>query len=100
MVLIDAPPRAWLGADNAAREAARVSDLVVVPTRPTILDLEATVTTVERIGAAAETRVIVVLSGCAARGSDADEAEAALVDRGVEVCPFRIGHRVASPGRS
>lgn len=96
MVLIDAPPRAWLGADNAAREAARVSDLVVVPTRPTILDLEATVTTVERIGAAAaETRVIVVLNGCAARGSDADEAEAALADRGVEVCPFRIGHRVA-----
>ena len=95
MVLIDAPPRAWLGADNAAREATRVSDLVVVPTRPTILDLEATVTTIERIGAAGGTRVVAVLNGCPARGRDADEAEAALAERGIEVCPFRIGHRVA-----
>ena len=95
VVLIDAPPRAWLGADNAAREAARVADLVVVPSRPTILDLEATATTIERIGAVAGTRVVVVLNGCAARGRDADEAEAALADRGVEVCPVRIGHRVA-----
>lgn len=94
IVLIDAPPRAWLGADNAAREAARVSDLVVVPTRPTILDLEATVTTIDRIGTAGS-RMTVVLNGCAARGNDADEAEAMLADRGVEVCPFRIGHRVA-----
>jgi chromosome partitioning protein len=95
MVLIDAPPRAWLGADNAAREAAKVSDLVVVPTRPTILDLEATATTIERIGTAIRTRVTVVLNGCPARGRDANEAEAALADRGVDVCPFRIGHRVA-----
>ena len=39
-------------------------------------------------------RVVAVLNGCATRGSDADDTEQALADRGVEVCPVRIGQRV------
>ena len=38
--------------------------------------------------------VVAVLNGCATMGSDADDAEQALADRGVEVCPVRIGQRV------
>ena len=47
VVFLDAPPRA--GADVAAREAARVADLVVVPVRPTVVDLEAAAETLARI---------------------------------------------------
>ena len=81
VVLIDTPPR-WAGADTAARQAARVADLLVVPVRPTIVDLEATVATLERIQTITAARVVAVLNGCDARSRDADDAEQALVDRG------------------
>ena len=94
VVLIDTPPR-WAGADTAARQAARVADLLVVPVRPTIVDLEATVATLERLRSITAAPMVAVLNGCAARSRDADDAEQALVDRGVQVCPARIGQRVA-----
>ena len=90
---LDTPPR-WAGADTAARVAASAADLMVVPVRPSFVDLEATVATLERIQAVTAARVVAVLNGCAGRGSDAADAEQALVDRGVEVCPVRIGQRV------
>ena len=93
VALIDTPPR-WAGADAAARQAARAADLLVVPVRPSFVDLEATVATLERIQAVTAARVVAVLNGCAAKGSDADDAEQALGDRGVEVCPVRIGQRI------
>ena len=93
VVYLDTPPR-WVGADTAARVAASAADLMVVPVRPSFVDLEATVATLERIQAVTAARVVAVLNGCATRGSDADDAEQALVDRGVEVCPVRIGQRV------
>ena len=93
VVYLDTPPR-WAGADTAARVAASDADLLVVPVRPSFVDLEATVATLERIQAITAARVVAVLNGCAARGSDADDAEQALADRGVEVCPVRIGQRV------
>ena len=93
MVYLDTPPR-WTGADTAAREAARVAHLVVVPVRPTVADLEATAETLGRMGSVTAARVVVVLNGCLSRGHDADEATAALAARGVNVCPVRIGQRV------
>ena len=90
VVLIDTPPRA--GSDNAALAAARVADLVIVPARPSIVDLEATADTLQRVTVAP--RVVAVLCGCAPRGGDADDAAAALAGR-AEMCPVRIGQRVA-----
>ena len=94
VVLIDTPPRAWVGADNAALAAAKLSDLVLLPCRPSILDLEATVTTMQRLQAVTAAPVVVVLNQVPARGRDADEAEAALAGRGVTVAPVRIGARI------
>ena len=88
VLYLDTPPR-WAGADTAARVAASAADLMVVPMRPSFVDLEATVATLERIQAVTAARVVAVLNGCATRGSDADDAEQALADRGVEVCPVR-----------
>ena len=59
------------------------ADLMVVPVRPSFVDLEATVAALERIQAVTAARVVAVLNGCATRGSDAADAEQALVDRGV-----------------
>ena len=47
---LDTPPRA--GSDNAAQAAARVADLVLLPCRPAILDLEAIAASVESIRSA------------------------------------------------
>ena len=93
VVVIDTPPRA--GSDNAAIAAARVADLVVLPCRPAILDLETVASTAARVRDVAQVPVVVVLNGCPSRGNAAEEAAAALVDLGLEVCPVRIGQRVA-----
>ena len=93
VVYLDTPPR-WAGSDTAARAAARVSDTMIVPTRPSIVDLEATMDTIERIRNVSTARVVAVLNGCLSRGRDAASAAAALAGRNVEVCPVRIGQRV------
>ena len=93
VVYVDTPPR-WAGSDAAARAAARVSDTMIVPTRPSIVDLEATMDTIERIRSVSPARVIAVLNGCLSRGKDTAGAAAALAGRNVEVCPARIGQRV------
>ena len=91
VVYLDTPPRAWVGADNAALAAAKLADLVLLPCRPSILDLEATVTTMQRLQAVTAAPVVVALNQVPARGRDADEAAEALTGQRVEVCPVRIG---------
>ena len=79
VVFIDTPPR-WAGTDSSSTlTAARVADLVIVPARPSIVDLEAAADTLQRVAVAP--RVVVVLNGCAPRGREADEAAAALAGR-------------------
>ena len=95
VVIVDTPPRAWVGADNAALTAAKLADVVLVPCRPSILDIESTAVSVQRLQAATAAPVVVVLNGCAHRGREADEAAEALGGLGAQVCPARIGQRVA-----
>ena len=71
-----------------------MAGLLVVPVRPTIVDLEATGAAIDRLRSVTAAPVVAVLNGSAARGRDADDAEVALFERGVEVCPVRIGQRV------
>ena len=95
VVIVDTPPRAWVGADNAAITAAKLADVVLVPCRPSIFDIESTAVSVQRLQAATAAPVVVVLNGCAHRGREADEAAEALGGLGAQVCPARIGQRVA-----
>ena len=94
VAIVDTPPRAWVGADNAALVAAKLADVVLVPCRPSILDIESTAVSVQRLQAATAAPVVVVLNGCAHRGREADEAAEALGSLGAQVCPARIGQRV------
>ena len=92
LAIIDTPPRA--GSDNAAQAAARVADLVLLPCRPSVLDVEAVADTAARVRAVTAAPVVAVLNACAPRGQDADQVAAALAGVDVAVCPTRIGQRV------
>ena len=80
--------------DSIALQAARAADLILVPCRPAILDLEAISTTLDLI-ATTKTPALVVLNAVAPLGTEATEAAAAIADLGAEVSPVRLVNRVA-----
>ncbi|MXX91100.1 MAG: ParA family protein [Boseongicola sp. SB0677_bin_26] len=90
LLVIDTAPHA----DASALEAARVADLVVVPCRPSILDVETAQTTLDLV-ATTGTPAIVVLNATPAWGGDAAQAEMALRGAGMEVMEVRMNHRLA-----
>ena len=80
--------------DSAALKVARAADLVLIPCRTAILDLEAITDTVQFL-ATTGTPALVVLNAVSTHGHDADQAADALHTLTLDVCPVRIGHRVA-----
>ncbi len=90
LALIDTAPHS----DNAALEAARVADVVLVPCRPSILDLEAIANSLD-IAKLAKKPATVILNAVAPSGTEADEAVEAIVQLGGEACPIRLVHRVS-----
>jgi len=81
--------------DAVAVDAARVADLIVVPCKPNILDIEAVGNTINLMKAIG-TPLFVVLNGVAPAGTEADEAEAAIRETfSVPVCPARLTTRIA-----
>ena len=77
LVLIDTAPHS----DNAALEAARMADIVLIPCRPSILDLEAIANSLD-IAKLAHKAATVILNAVAPSGSEADEAEEAITQLG------------------
>ena len=90
MLYVDTAPHS----DSAALEAARSADLVLIPCRPAILDLEAITNTLAFLRTTG-TPVLVVLNAIAATGQDARLATEALSAHQVETCPVRLGRRIA-----
>ena len=76
--------------ESPALAAARAADLVLIPCRPSILDLRA-ITASQTIAQLADTPAAVVLYGAPASGSLAKEAQTALQTHGLPVAPVRIG---------
>ncbi len=92
LVIIDTPPRAA----DAAMVAAQSADLILIPCRPTINDLETIPTTKALIGGAGgEARIAVILNGVPPQGTQRQQAEDAIRDMGLPVYPVAIGHRAA-----
>ena len=91
LVLIDTPPRA----DQTAISAAKVADLVIIPCRPAILDLETVATTIELVRSAGNQQIVVVLNGVPPRGTRRDQAAEILQSMGIEVCPAGFSYRAA-----
>ena len=91
LVVIDTAPRA----EQGALAAAQIADLVLIPCRPAIYDLETVRTTTELIRLAGSPPAAVVLNGIPPRGTREQQAREVLADLGVAVCPAGFGHRAA-----
>ena len=89
-VFIDTGP----AADQIAARAAAVADLIVVPCRPSIFDLDAIEASLA-IAHAAQKRAVVVLNGVAPYGTLAAEAAQLIVARNAHLAPVTIGNRTA-----
>ena len=90
MLYVDTAPHS----DSAALEAARTADLVLIPCRPAIFDLEAITNTLAFLRTT-RTPVLVVLNAIAATGQHERLATEALSAQQVETCPVRLGRRIA-----
>lgn len=90
LVILDTAPHS----DSAALEAAKLADVILVPCRPAILDLEAISTTLDLVRTA-NPQVHVVMNAVAAQGNEAQEASEAIAALDVAVCPVPLVQRVA-----
>lgn len=90
VAILDTAPHS----DNITLEAAEAADLVVIPCRPSILDLEALAGTVKLIKTAG-VPILAVLNAVVPHVPDAAEAEAAITRLGAAISPVRISRRVA-----
>lgn len=90
LLFIDTPARL----SDWAMEAAKVSDLVIVPSRPTVKDLERVEASIKLATVYAVRPVFVVLTQVRPRGDRDVQAEEYIKARKFPVCPARIGDRV------
>jgi chromosome partitioning protein len=91
LVIIDTPARV----EQAAAEAARAADLVLIPCRPGIADIETLKTTAELLKGRAKRAALVVLNAVPPSGNRPDQAAEAIRGMGFELCSVSIGQRVA-----
>jgi chromosome partitioning protein len=91
-VMVDTPPHAGAQID----QVVRLADLVLVPLKPTPMDLDAIPATVEIVRAHRVPAAFVITSA-PPRSSITGEAIAELKNRfpDIPVCPVMIGHRAA-----
>ncbi len=90
LVIIDTPARS----EAPALAAARAADLILIPCRPSIVDLRAIALSAE-IAALAKTPALAVISACPYNGTLGDEAEQAIKTYQLAVAPARITERRA-----
>ena len=88
---IDTPPRS----EQAALAAARAADLVLIPSRPQIYDLETIPNTIELLKLAGNKPAMVVLNAVPPRGTRHEQAREALGRFSMPVCPAMLTHRAA-----
>ena len=88
LVFIDTPPHS----DGIALATMRASDLILIPCRPSILDLQAIKNTIDLVQTIKK-RAFVVFTAVPIQGSLATQATEAITPLGVEVCPHKISQR-------
>ena len=91
LILIDTPGKS----EQAALAAAKVADLVSIPCRPQIHDIETLTATKEIIDLAGGRPAFVVLNAVPPQGRRHEEAQAAIQDMGLTVCPAILVQRAA-----
>ena len=91
LVIVDTPARNA----EASLEAAKLADLVVLPCRTQIYDLETVPSSRELVAVAGNPPALVVLNAVPPRGSRAEQTRKAITDFGLPVCSVTLGHRAA-----
>jgi len=90
LAIIDAAPHL----DPAVAQIAAAADFIIIPVRPTALDLH-TASRAAAVATAAGKPYGFVLNGCPARAVEIPETQAILATLGGAVCPITIGERRA-----
>lgn len=90
LVIIDTPPFS----KDIAYEAAQHADFVLVPSRPAVLDVMAMKRTLDLVKHYDRPHAV-VLTFCPPVGREIDDAIAVIEQLGAELCPVRIGNRIA-----
>lgn len=90
LVLIDTPPQS----DNPAVQAAQLSDLALIVTKPSVMDLRAIQNTL-RLAKVADVHPYLLLNSVKAVGTRHIEASETMQSMGVDVLPVMLGDRVA-----
>jgi chromosome partitioning protein len=94
LVILDTPPHA----DGVAAEACALADAILIPCRPSALDLDAIGATV-RVTRVAGRPAWVVINAAPAQGVEVSEARSALEVAGVAVAPVVLHQRKAFASR-
>jgi chromosome partitioning protein len=90
LAVIDTPPHAVPGADLIARTV----DFLVIPCRPSVLDLAAVSSSVHLARASGRPAVF-VLNACDPRAPEIEQSKSLLAKHGFPVAPVEVGHRRA-----
>lgn len=89
LIVIDCPPQQR----DIANEAIQFADMILVPTRPEVIDLHATAETIRAVQQQGK-RAFVVLSACPISGPEIAETESWITDSmQAELVPVRIHQR-------
>jgi chromosome partitioning protein len=91
VAIIDTPARV----EQAAAEASRLADLVLIPCKPSIYDIETVSTSFELTRGRAKRPPLVVLNAVPAHGTRHEQAAQAIRSLGLILAPAIIGNRVA-----
>lgn len=94
LVILDTPPEA----DTIASAAAEHADAILIPCRPSALDLNAIGASV-RIARAVGKVPFVVINAAPIQGTEVEEMRFALLSAGVEVAPIVLHQRKAYSAR-
>ena len=90
VLILDTAPHS----DRTALDAAKAADLILMPCRAAILDIEAVTATLDLVRTTGK-RVYAVLNATTPQGHEAREAAEALAELNVHACPTWLGNRVA-----
>ena len=94
LVILDTAPHA----DGIASEAAGYADAILIPCRPSALDLDAIGASI-RLARAVDKPAYVVINAAPVQGVETAETRAALASAGVEIAPVVLHQRKAYSAR-
>ena len=91
LVIFDTPARL----DENTGRAIEIADLVVIPAKTTLKDLERVGATYDLVQKTSATKTLIVLNQVRAQGDRAKQAQDYIQSKGYALCPYSFGYRVA-----